>query len=81
MDDFRTSQKKFVDCMDMMGQDREITDEQKTFVLTTIKRFIEIWELEERVALKDDRDRRLEALDTDAETIAQNDAIMAQEVA
>ena len=81
MDDFRTSQKKFVVCMDMMGQDREITDEQKTFVLTTIKRFIEIWELEERVALKDDRDRRLETMDTDAETIAQNDAIMAQEVA
>ena len=63
--------------MDTMGQDRELTNEQKEFALTTIERFIQIWEQEERVALAADRDRRLEALDTDAETVAQNDALMA----
>ena len=48
--------------------------------MSTIERFIHIWEEEERVALAADRDRRLEALETDAETAAQNDAIMSQEV-
>ena len=67
--------------MDTMGQDRELTDEQKEFALTTIERFIEIWEQEERVALTADRDRRLEALDVDAEAVAQNDAALALEIA
>lgn len=53
-----------------MGQDRELTEEQKIFALSTIERFIKIWEEEERVALAADRDRRLEALETDAENAA-----------
>lgn len=64
-----------------MGQDRELTEEQKNFALTTIERFIQIWEEEERVALAGDRDRRLEALDTDQENAAQNDVILSQEIA
>lgn len=64
-----------------MGQDRELTDEQKEFALTTVERFIEIWEAEERSALQADRDRKLEALEVDAETAAQNDALMAQDIA
>lgn len=68
-------------CIDTMGQDREITDEQKKFTLETVERFIEIWEQEERVALEADRDRRLEALETDPEAGVQNDAVMAQEIA
>lgn len=63
-----------------MGQDRELTDEQKQFALETVERFIEIWESEERVALASDRDRKLEALDIDAETAAQNEALMAQDI-
>ncbi len=70
LDPFRTSDKQFVVCLDTMGQDREITDEQKEFVLTTIKRYIEIWEAEEVAALQADRDRRLEALESDAEANA-----------
>lgn len=46
-----------------MGQDRELTEEQKRFVLETVEKYIEIWEKEERVALESDRDRRLEALE------------------
>jgi septum formation topological specificity factor MinE len=46
-----------------MGQDRELTEEQKRFVLETIERYIEIWEKEEKVALEADRDRRLDALE------------------
>lgn len=81
LDEFRTVNQKYVICMDTMGQDRELTDEQKEFALTTIERFIEIWEQEERVALAADRDRRLEALDVDAEAAAQNDAALSLEIA
>lgn len=49
--------------------------------MTTVERFIEIWEAEECTALQGDRDRKLEALEVDAETAAQNDAVMAQEIA
>ena len=63
-----------------MGQDRELTVEQKEFALTTVERFIQIWEEEERVALAADRDRKLEALEVDAETAAQNEALMAQDI-
>lgn len=63
-----------------MGQDRELTDEQKEFALTTVERFIQIWEEEERVALAGDRDRKLEALEIDADTAAQNEALMAQDI-
>lgn len=63
-----------------MGQDRELTDEQKEFALTTVERFIQIWEEEERVALAADRDRKLEALEIDADTAAQNEALMAQDI-
>ena len=64
-----------------MGQDRELSVEQKTFALETIERYIHIWEQEERTALAADRDRRLEALEQDQETVAQNDTLMMQEVA
>ena len=73
IDEFRTEDQKYVICMDTMGQDRELTLEQKEFALSTVERFIQIWEEEERVALAGDRDRKLEALDVDPETAAQND--------
>ena len=38
--------------------------------MTTVERFIQIWEEEERVALAADRDRKLEALEIDADTAA-----------
>ena len=48
--------------------------------MTTVERFIQIWEEEERVALAADRDRKLEALEIDADTAAQNEALMAQDI-
>ena len=44
LEEFRTQEEKYVVCLDTMGQDREISDEQKEFALTTIERFIQIWE-------------------------------------
>lgn len=72
---------KYVICLDTMGQDREITEEQKRFALETIERYIKIWEEEERVALAGDRDRRLKALeDVEGEGIGAADATLSQEV-
>lgn len=59
LEEFKTQEQKYVICLDTIGQDRELTAEQKQFALETIERFIAIWELEERVALTDDRTRRL----------------------
>ena len=64
-----------------MGQDRELTEEQKRFVLETVEKYIEIWEKEERVALESDRDRRLEALEQAPEDAGQAEVLIAQEIA
>ena len=48
-----TQDEKYVVCLDTMGQDRELTDEQKEFALTTVERFIEIWEKAEDNALNE----------------------------
>lgn len=41
-------------CLDTLGQDVEITDEKKRFVMQTINRFRDIWEKEERDSLEAD---------------------------
>ncbi len=64
LDEFRTEEMKYVVCLDTMGQDRELTEDQKRFALDTVEKFIKIWEKEERVALAADRDRRIEALES-----------------
>ena len=42
-----------------MGQDREFTDEQRRFVLSTVRRYQQAWEKAEEKALTDDRDVKL----------------------
>ena len=56
-----------------MGQDRELTDEQKRFALTTVKLYKEIWEKQEIACLTKDRDRKLELLNVDPEQAQAND--------
>lgn len=41
---FVSKKKSFVVCLDTLGQDREFTEEQRRFVLNTVKRFRELWE-------------------------------------
>ena len=57
---YKTEERKYVVCLDTMGQDREFTEDEKRFALNTVKQYIEIWEQEERNALSADRDRRVE---------------------
>jgi hypothetical protein len=41
---FATFEEKFVVSVDTLGQDRQISQQEKLFILKTIKRFKELWE-------------------------------------
>lgn len=64
---FNSVEKKFVVCIDTMGQDREIPDEHRREVLKTIKIFIEQWERAETECLTHDRDTRIELMSRDTQ--------------
>lgn len=51
--------RDFVICIDLMGQDREFTDAERTFLLETIYRFRTHWEQYEYGCLEKDRDALL----------------------
>lgn len=51
-----TQLKKFVICMDTMGQDREFTKQEKVFAIQSIYRFKKYWEDFENEKLIADRD-------------------------
>ena len=51
-----------------MGQDRQFTDDEKSFALNAIKRFREAWEEEERQNLTADRDKKVAINTEDKET-------------
>ena len=70
---FKTHEEKYVVCLDTMGQDRQFTDEEKTFALTTIRKFKEAWEKEERDNLTADRDRKLGIMGEDKEVVDKAD--------
>ena len=53
-------EEKYVVCVDTLGQDRELSETQKRFILETIKRYRELWEKRENDNLTKDRDRKLE---------------------
>ena len=59
--------KQYVVCVDTLGQDRELTDDQRRFILETIKQFRSIWESKEAQNLRRDRDRRIAQLDRERE--------------
>lgn len=50
-----------------MGQDREFTDDERRFALTTVKNFKEIWERTEFENLTRDRNRKIEFMEIDKE--------------
>ena len=62
---FLTKQRKYVVCLDTLGQDREFTDAERRFALETIKQFAGIWERREIENLTKDRNLRLKMADTD----------------
>lgn len=72
---FATRKKQYAVCLDTLGQDRELTDVQRRFVLETIKSFKAIWEEKERRNLVKDRDRRIAQLDHEKDYLESGDAV------
>lgn len=69
-----TELRKFVVCIDLMGQDREFTEEQKTKILETVFKFKDHWEKFEKKCLEEDRDalikeRAIDAVDLNEEVV------------
>lgn len=56
---FDVVDQKYVICVDLLGQDRQLDDDEKRFVLQTVKNYIEVWERTEVASLTRDRDRKL----------------------
>lgn len=61
--------KSYVVCLDTLGQDREFSEDQRRFILDTVRKFIQLWEEKERRFLTRDRDLRLEAIENEKEYI------------
>jgi len=68
---FNVTQKKFLICIDTMGQDCEISDERRRAVLETITIFKAQWERAEVQCLTADRDRRIELMSRDPQIEAE----------
>lgn len=58
-------------CVDTLGQDRELTDEQKRFILKTAQDFKDTWEKFENDKIINDRDQRISVNLNDKEWIAE----------
>lgn len=69
---FLNEEKKFVICIDTLGQDRELTDEQKRFALKTAQDFKDAWEKFENDKIASDRDQRILVNSVDKEWLAEN---------
>ena len=76
---FLTKKKRYVVCLDTLGQDREFTDDQRRFVLRTIQEFRAIWEAKERENLHADIERRLVQLEREHMFIEQGENVKLQE--
>ena len=76
---FDTVEEKFVVCLDTLGQDRELTDDQKRFVLQTVEKYRNTWEQRENSMLEKDRDDRLKVLEADKQWQAENAEALATE--
>ena len=64
---FITADQKFVVCVDTLGQDRALSDEQKRFALETAQKFKAAWEKFESKKLTLDRNQRVELAALDGE--------------
>lgn len=63
---YQTTEKKFIICIDTLGQDRGLTEKEKAFSLETAIQFQEAWEKFEQEKLTKDRDSRMTIAATDA---------------
>jgi len=54
-------------CIDTLGQDRELSDDDKRFVLNTVKNYREMWVANENENLLRDRNRKLRIMELDKE--------------
>lgn len=76
---FLTKKKSYVVCLDTIGQDREFTDDERRFVLETVKHFRAIWEERERKNLTFDREHRLKEIEFEKEWIEQTENVILNE--
>jgi len=67
----KTENKKFVVCIDSMGQDRVFNQEERRFILETIHKYRTHWENFERDKLKMDRDALVAEKKKDEEIITE----------
>lgn len=74
-----TVDKKFVICLDTMGQDRVFSDKERAFILETIHRFRCNWENFEKEKVASDRDALIAEKDKDHEIINEDFIIAQQE--
>ena len=63
----QTQKVQYVVCLNTMGQDREFTEEEVRFALSTVKFYGDEWERIEKKNLKQDIDRKLDNME--AETL------------
>ena len=69
---FATTEQSFVVCIDTLGQDRELTNDQKRFALETVSKFKDTWEQFENTKLLADRDMRMQIVEEDKEWAGEN---------
>ena len=62
---YLTKPRKYVVCLDSLGQDREFTSEERKFALDTVSNFASIWEKRESENLTKDRNLRLQLIELD----------------
>ena len=67
----KTEDKKYVVCLDTMGQDRVFTATERKFILETIHKFRCNWEEFEKRKLAVDRDALIEEKKNDEEVITE----------
>lgn len=70
---FASVESQWVVMLDTLGQDRQFTDDQKRFILQTVQHFGHIWEAQEEKVLTNDRDHKLEMINSDKTAQAEID--------
>lgn len=69
---FITQELKFAVCIDTLGQDRDLTDDQRRFILETTQKFYQTWDKFESEKLLIDRDNRMKFNVDDKEWLSEN---------
>ena len=72
---YATKKKRYVVCVDTIGQDREMLESERRLVLETVKKFRGIWEEKERESLRRDRERRIAQLEDEKDHIDSGDNV------